>query len=388
TQSNWQSFRQYMPDGMIALFEGKYFWKMPAGVGLEVGPTVLHPLPKNYVDATEQYASQVKLVELPDGGITLSGYRGGVPFPNPAEPHKGWKVLANLWFRYLPHLIVDTNGYTCGTDALGQTNCLSLTYVLRQFSFNTDPGSATAAPNPVFYTRWIMLLEPEQQRYTTTLTIKYADPARAEDSYAFIPALRRYQPLSDTARCAETSGTDATRDDYQFGFDSNITQLKVEYVARRQVLTLVDVNLPRAPFPAGFELPLGWPQNSLGKWQVRNVDEISVSSLPGHQGCYGKRALYVDSLFNAALWVENYDTKMRLEKIHGIFPHTVDAPGIGPVNVSGADAEVFWNVQQNHATYVVEPALDGKHYVNEQAPKEYNDIQRYSTPSGLNLIMR
>src|SRR5258708_33901523 len=43
TTSNWGSYRQYMPDGMIALFEGKYFWKMPADVRMEIGPTVLHP---------------------------------------------------------------------------------------------------------------------------------------------------------------------------------------------------------------------------------------------------------------------------------------------------------------------------------------------------------
>jgi len=41
-----------------------------------------------------------------------------------------------------------------------------------------------------------MFLEPEQQRYSTTLTIDYADPARPEEMYALLPALRRYQPLS------------------------------------------------------------------------------------------------------------------------------------------------------------------------------------------------
>src|SRR5271163_2343339 len=104
TMQNWRDYQKYMPDGLAALFEGKYFWRMPADVEMQVGPTIIHPLPKNYVEATEKYSGQVKVVELPNGGLTLSGYSGGVPFPNPTEPHQGWKILANLWFRYLPHL--------------------------------------------------------------------------------------------------------------------------------------------------------------------------------------------------------------------------------------------------------------------------------------------
>jgi hypothetical protein len=110
TMANWQQYKQFMPNGMIALFEGKYFWKMPAGVQIEVGPTVSHPLPKNYVAATEKYAQQVHIKELAGGGLTIENYHGGIPFPNPTEPHKGWKLLANMWYRYIPYLVVDTYG--------------------------------------------------------------------------------------------------------------------------------------------------------------------------------------------------------------------------------------------------------------------------------------
>src|SRR5215831_17230206 len=48
TMQNWQSYRQFMPDGMAAMFEGKYFWKMPPDIQMEVAPTMLTPLPRNY----------------------------------------------------------------------------------------------------------------------------------------------------------------------------------------------------------------------------------------------------------------------------------------------------------------------------------------------------
>jgi hypothetical protein len=47
-----------MPDGMAALFDGKYFWRMPQDVEIDVGPTIIHASPKNYRDATERYSSQ------------------------------------------------------------------------------------------------------------------------------------------------------------------------------------------------------------------------------------------------------------------------------------------------------------------------------------------
>ena len=69
-----------MPDGMAAFFEGRYFWKMPADVQMPVGPTVIHPLPTGYMAATEKYSAQVKITELPEGALTLTGYSGGIPF--------------------------------------------------------------------------------------------------------------------------------------------------------------------------------------------------------------------------------------------------------------------------------------------------------------------
>src|SRR5205823_3587289 len=106
TIQNWRQYREYMSDGVQALFEGKYFWKMPANVEMNVGSTVIDPLPKNYMAATEKYSGSVAIRELPDGGLTMDGYHGGIPFPKLSEPHQGWKILADMYFRYMPHLTV------------------------------------------------------------------------------------------------------------------------------------------------------------------------------------------------------------------------------------------------------------------------------------------
>jgi hypothetical protein len=392
TMQNWQQYKQYMSDGVADLFAGKYYWKMPADVSMEVGPTVINPAPKNYVEATEKYSGQIRILELPEGALTLEGYQGGQPFPNPQEPHKGWKILTNLWYRYIPHLSYITHASGCTLNSTGNTNCAVGNVVYRQMSYNTDPGTTNAVdPEGRFYTQWFMILEPEQQRYTASLTIAYNDLKRVQDLYAFIPSLRRYQPVSTTARCGQNAGLDINQDDYRSGFNANITQFNVEYGGERKVLSLILSKMPDGKFPDGYNMPLGWPAPSWGKWQVRDTDIISATKVPSQSSgyCYGKRVMYVDKSTSSPLWEELYDPKGALWKIGGLFLHTVDVPGIGPVDASGSLIYEFWDIQNNHASFIADPTdASHKFYVNEQVPNDYLDITRYSTPSGLNMIMR
>ena len=392
TMANWAQYKDFMPETMVGLFAGKYSWKMPDDVRMVVGPTVLHPLPKNYLAATEKYAAQVQLVELPGGGLSLANYHGGIPFPNPAEPHKGWKTLANLWYRYIPHLSVDSYGSGCSIIGSGNFNCQYYVGVKRQLAWNTDTDAPpeAAGPDARYFTEWFMTVEPEQQKYTAYLTINYADPARAEEAYAFLPSLRRYQAVSTAARCSQTAGMDATYEDFHNGFDSNLTELGVAYSGQRKILGLVDALAPAAPFPGDVAMPLGFPTPKWGDWQVRDVDVIAISKIPAKAKgyCYGKRVIYADRQFSYPLWEELYDKSNQLWKIFGIFPEKVDVPGVGPVNTAALDVESYWDVQNHHASFAAEPVNGRPAYVNQLAPKEYNDDARYTTATGLNLIMR
>lgn len=392
TMQNWKNYKQFMPDSMIWLFERKYFWKMPPDGTINVGPTVIHPLPKTYREATERYAGHVKIIELPAGALTIRGYRGGEPFPNPQGAHEGWEILANLWYRYLPHLEVDTYETGCTQDEYRNIQCSAFKVVYRQLSDNTDPGIPQTLPDASgkFSTEWIMTLAPEGSRYHTSLTISYADPSRPQDTFVFIPSLRRYQPVSSAARCSPLTGTDATPEDSRFGFNADLTRMRAEFLGSRKILALVDAKLPRNPFPDGYDMPLGWPKPSWGDWQVRDVDVISVTPIPSRAPdyCYGKRVIYVDRATSAPLWEDLYDSELQPWKVFGLFLHTVAAPGIGPIDSSGSLVEAFWDIQNKHSTFLSGPADGHPFFVNGQAPAQYEDVGRYTTPKGLDEIMR
>jgi len=395
TMQNWQQYSQFMPDGMIDLFAGKYFWKMPADVEMDIGPTVINPLPKGYLAATEKYRGQTQIVELPDGGLTVANYQGGMPFPDPAEPHQGWKILANFWFRYFPHIVVNDNnnlGFMCTMNSFSAVSCVKGLWEYRQHSYNTDPGVPTTLPGSdgKFYTTWFMTEEPEQAKYAANLLIAYTDLTKPQATYVFKPALRRSEQLSAAARCA-SEGSDTTPDDSFFGFDGDIPQFDSNLIATRRIIDQMDIGTAGANLPEDYDMPLGWPKPSWGKWEVRDAYELDIRRIPSKARgyCYGKRIMYLDRQFYGALWEDLYDSNMKLWKIALLQPIVMNVPQIGPQNSAGAQISHFWNIRSNHATFSGPNDSHGYNVlINDDVPKQYLDLEKYTTPGGLNEIMR
>jgi uncharacterized protein DUF1329 len=395
TAQNWQQYRQFMPDGMIVLFEGQAYWKMPADVSMPVGPTVINPLPPGFLAATEKFGPSTKVVELPEGGLTIEGYQGGVPFLQPEEPHKGWKILADFWYRYMPHIVVNTPdnpGFFCTLDGFNNVSCTKGLWVARQLADNTDPGTPSSFPGAEgkYYTTWFMIEEPEQQHYTTTLTIEYTDLTKPEDVYVFLPAMRRTQRLSSAARCS-SSGNEMTPDDNRFAFDSKIPDFSADLLGTRRILAQMDVGSAGAHFPDDYDLPLGWSKPSWGKWELRDSYIIDIRKLPAKAAgyCYGKRILYVDQQFYGPLWQDLYDPDMRLWKVALLQPIVTKIPRIGLQNSSGAQFSHWWDLKNHHATF--EGPADGHGYnilINDDVPAAYLDLEKYTTPGGLSQVMR
>ncbi len=96
TIQNWHQYKQFMSDGMVALFEGKYAFKMPNDVEIDVGAPIHVVRPSTFREATEKYSGQVRVVHLPNGHNDVANYVAGEPFPNPEGPDKGYEILVRL----------------------------------------------------------------------------------------------------------------------------------------------------------------------------------------------------------------------------------------------------------------------------------------------------
>ncbi|MGH7905811.1 MAG: DUF1329 domain-containing protein [Candidatus Binataceae bacterium] len=396
TTRNWRQYRQFMPDGMQALFAGKYFWKMPANVEIDVGPTITHRLPTGYLQATAKYSKQVKLAALPDGGFTIKNYVAGAPFPNPAPPHQGWKILADVWYRYIPHLLADTPAdpaSLCIQDRFGNLSCVKLVFVYTELRHNTDPGVPRVTPGagPRDYAEWTMVVQPEQMKYHASLSIFYNDLTRPEDDYSFVPELRRTLRGSTASRCAPTIGSDFVADDMRFGFNGNITRFQAKVLGDKKILAMTDFNLESGKFPEAYYMPLGWAMPSWGKWELRDVWVLDVQRVPSLAGdyCYGKRIMYVDKETYQPLWEDLYDSNRKLWKTELLAMRARMVPEVGVENMTGSEVGFMWDLNNKHASYIIDPPASGRDVLLDgQAPKQYNDVEKYCGPSGLSEIMR
>lgn len=400
TMQNWQQYKQYMPVGMIDFFEGTYFWKMPSDVQMPVGPTVIHPLSAAYSDASEKYGAQTQVVHNSDGTMNLANYVAGMPFPDPQPPDKGYKILANVWFPDEPYLLVLSphSGLAsfCTADRFGNNSCTKTSVVYRQLAYNTHPGIPRTDPsaNGAWYTEWLMVEQPEQSRYTADLTIFWQDLTKTEDNYVFVPALRRSLRLSASARCSPLLGSDMIHDDQRGGYNGGLNLFSSNFLGERKILSITDLTDKTGAYPTEYDGQLGWSMPSWGPWSLRNVYVIDVRRVPSqNQGyCYGSKIMYVDKQFMHQLWEEVYDSNLKLWKIVRIHPHPAQVdPGQAMIPLDGSLIESYWDVQNDHKSDVFTANSDGKSdglTYNSYAPGAYDNVVRYSTPSGLMQILR
>jgi Protein of unknown function (DUF1329) len=397
TIANWRQYKAFMPDGMIALFSGRYALKMPPDVEIDIGPPRHVVAPSTFRQATEEHSGQVRVVHLPDGHNDLANYVAGEPFPNPGGPDKGYEILVDLWYTYSPHLAVGMPGWGLWDvrmlDRFGNSTSAKWAFVYRQVAFNTDPGVATTDPLAAgaFYTQWLMTDEPEQAKYTTDLDILPQDNQRDEVNYLFFPALRRSARFSVGARCAPLLGTDWTHDDQKPGFNGGLASFDATYLRDMKMLALVDLGAAVAAFPSEYDMPLGFARPSWGRWSQRDAWVIDIHRIPSESlgYCYSKRIEYVDKETTRGLWEDLYDSAGKLWKVtmNAYYPRRV--PGTDGETIYGRFAASTWDLQNQHATLGNSTDATGRLITfNSEVPSQFDDVAKFSTPGGLMQIMR
>jgi len=401
TPSNWQQYKAEMSYGLQTLYSGKYFWKIPADSAITVGPTVILPQPAPYREMGEKYGSQTSIGTTPDGRHFIRNYHGGIPFPEAFssgnDPEKGYKILADDYLSWVPDLYAQPfnhPGVSCTQDRFGNIACTTIVWIYTQVGWNTDPGVPHDYPQAgnAWFTQWFQIMTPEQSRYTTNLTVFNKDPDKPQDDYVFVPALRRSLRLAVTARCAPAAGSDLVLDDYFTpGFNGGLALFDATYLGHRKLLVLTsDYTHNTGVMPDDWDMPLGFPKPSWGKWQLRNYDIIDVRRIPSQRAgyCYGSRIMYVDSVYHYASWLDIFDSNLKHWKVMWWGARAEDVAPFGHVNTNSVTAAV-WDVQNDHATYLSTYDSNGVGpYFNQGAPKEYYNYTKYCSPSGLMQVMR
>jgi hypothetical protein len=396
TPQNWQQYKQYMPDGMQALFGGRYYWKMPPDLRIVIGPTSHYPIPAAYLNDTRKYSSQVRIKDLPDGGHYIEGYIAGRPFPDPADPMRGYKILVDMWYRYQPYLLCGDDNCDYLVNGAGNVTMLRNAVVLRRLSHISDANQPINDPHAqgIDYSQWRMVIEPEQEKYTQTLTLYYVDQTRPEDDFLFLPSMRRVIRESSNSRCAPASGTDFVFDDFRGGFNGGIARFQADYLRDQSVLSLVNADPAIYGNTANY-YSIMFPKPEVGKWEVRDVRVIDTRRIPSMRSgyCYGKQIMYIDNESYNLIWKDLYDPAMNFAKTDMVNHIAAPVPNQGIQFETANSVQTMWNLQREHLTFFSTAGTSHRGIVSNELCRNlngvnYDDINHYSTVSGLSQTMR
>jgi Protein of unknown function (DUF1329) len=390
TMQNWQQYKKFMPFGLWVLWEGQQFYKLPAETQMSVAASTHIPLPKKYLQDTEKYASQVSLAPNSFGGLSPKGYVAGVPFPNPSGPNAGMEIVYNEYYAYVPYLITTYANKGFSMDQFGNKSISEVREVNFKVKHLSDPGHPVNIPGlgDVFLTYNNIVMVPEQSKYTNDLVIFYDDPATLGETFVFVPSLRRSIRLSSAARCSPLVGSDYTADDERsMSIQPPIFQAKFVGYKKLLVTSPIDGYVDKANYYPNVY----FPTPRAGQWMLRDVALVDIRRTQQMQQgyCYGSRMAYIDKETWQPIWMDLYDINLKLWKTGPsmykpmLLPNTggdVSTGGGGP----GDGMYEFYDIQNHHITFDIQDHA----LINENAPAQYQDFQRWGTPAGMLQVMQ
>ena len=293
-------------------------WCVKHGWPITIGEYKPIAWPAAYKEATEKYSSQVKLA--PDG-LTLENYVAGQPFPvlDPNDANIAKKIMWN--YEYKTTLIddVDLRNFDADTGTIyGGTTPMSVErhFLLDHFRGIRYIGRLYNDPKPTWQTNEGIqaksslhpILEPFDLKGVGGLSYRYVDPSKQDDTWLYLPSLRRVRRLSTAQRSDALFGQDTDVDSY-YGYAGHIAWMEWKFLGEKEMLGVYHANNYPVKWAAGgadyaFD-------DVFEKRKVYVVEGISKLA----QYAYGKRVLFIDKETFTVPYSDIYDRAGQLWKI-------------------------------------------------------------------------
>ena len=338
-------------------------WCVRRGLTLRVGETRAIAAPAAYREATERYAPQVR---LGSDGVTLQNYVAGLPFPtiDPNDPQAAVKVMWNAAYKWLATDDLDARDFSADAGPIGSDGAgmrverhFQLGFLRRLFyngRLYVDPRPERPNPEGIRYRESLHpVVEPHDLRGVGMTSVRFIAPQRPDESWLYLPHLRRVRRLTNAQRSDALFNQDIDTDSY-FGYSGHIGWMDWKFLGERTVL---------APMH-GTHYPVRWGEGSADfafddVWEPRRVYVIEgTSRLP--QYAYSKRVLFVDAETFVVPLSDIYDHNGQLWKVWmNLFSYRREAfPGASvtyPDDMAFSPAVVMVDVNSDHVTRVALP---------------------------------
>jgi hypothetical protein len=339
------------------LFSPGMVWCIQQGFPITVSETKRVEWPKAYKEATEKYAGQVKL--SPDG-LDVKNYVAGQPFPNLDEkdPQFVQKLMWNFDYGWVKGIDdTDLRNFDADTGTIGTNQPMSverhflLDHLRRLFwtgRLYVEPTPEKPNPNGYRAQQGLYpILEPFDLKGVGALGNRYIESSKQDDSWLYLPSLRRVRRLSTAQRSDALFGQDTDVDSYD-GYAGQVGWMDWKFLGEKDVLGVMHAQ----HFPVKWATPVDWAFDD--NWEKRRVWVVEgVSKLP--QYAYSKRVIFIDKESLAVLYSDIYDRSGELWKVWiNDFTFRKSVPGNNAITYDDEQAFlpsiVMVDMQLEHAT--------------------------------------
>ncbi len=294
-------------------------WCVERGMPITIVETKKITMPRRYLEATEKYAGQARLSA---DGRRVENYTAGLPFPNidPNDPQAATKIMWNYDLKPLITDDVDLRNFDADTGTIGTggselsierhfllDHLRAMSYIGRLFvdpKPNFEPNPDGVRGKQALYP----ILEPFDLKGVGTISYRYLDPDRQDDTWLYLPSLRRVRRLSSAQRSDALFGQDTDVDSY-YGYAGNPAWFNWKLLGEKEMLGVFHAQ----------HFPVKWAEGSANfafddVWEKRQVWVIEGTPKLA-QYAYSKRLIWIDKETYAVLYSDIFDRAGNLWKV-------------------------------------------------------------------------
>jgi hypothetical protein len=178
---------------------------------------------------------------------------------------------------------------------------------------------------------------------TAFLILRYNDARKTDDSWAYIPSLRRVRRISVEVKSDSLLGTDHTLEDF-YGFNGRVMEHNWEYVGKAKILCVMRSRTTDTIFYG----PNGWAP--LDDWALRTVDIVrQIPKSSSHP--YSEKFIYIDRDSGESCYANSFDQSGQIWKIWQIQKSWTEDP----------------QYQDNQKNFGAPPTVPGTHKASFQS---------------------
>ncbi len=312
-RKNMQKIDELAPEGVR--------WCVENGMEMEIVPYERITVPEDYQAATEKYSAQVKLGEDDE----LLNWVSGLPFPDidPSDPKAATKIMYNFQRTHYFTETLDLNLMDADTGSLyrdAQGNAkyqVERHFIPEWFRVLRFQGRLRNEPTPaiepnkdkVFYKAGLYpLIEPFDLKGVGGVSFRFLDQARHDDTWLYLPFVRRVRRMSTTQRSDALFGQDIDVDSYG-GYAGQIPWFEWKLLGEKPLLaSLHGKRLPPQPCKDDGGMTFCEP------WEMRPSVYIVEGESKWPNYAFSKRIIYVDKEANIIPYSDLYDPGGELWK--------------------------------------------------------------------------